>query len=411
MPALAAQPAAAAGPPALAELAEPSPPAAPRGFSVVRDPAAPLDLLLTWRPPADSSEVARYVVSIVSGGKAQMIVLPADQGSYRVTGGAGSQTATWRVRVGSRSADGVGGDAGWVIVWPAVPSAPSAIAGGRGQGDRTRIEVGWAPPLRAGWAPVDAYRVELVRLKDRSSQILETTATSAVFDGAAVADTHVVRVTALTELGGGAEARLMIGNQQPGSPRSFAASRSADDVKTVAFSWDPPTYAGIGPVTGYRLGWRRPGGRFHWDLELPADARSTSVAQHPADRRFWSLRAVNDRAASFRVRDVMVGKASDAPVEIAASATPPVAVSAYDRTVRVELAGAVPLSASRVSMSLEPQQGSRFRDAVDFPRDSRVAEIGDVPVGIYRVTVTAHLAAGPRILHAGDVTVGAGASS
>lgn len=383
-------------------------PAGPaRGLSVVRDAKDPMNLDLSWRPPASSGSSAldRYLVTVDTATSVKVSVLAASQTTLQVPGS--SWNASYKIKVSTRNTEGLGSDTGWTTVAPATASAPAKMSGSRSASDPTTATVSWAAPSRAGVSPVTAYDVTLRRVSDGATWTRTTTDTSSTWKGLDLSRTYTLTVQAVNGQGDGTPGVAVIGNDQPGTPGSVVALRDPQDPTRVRLSWAAPQYTGIGDLKGYQVGRRASAKEFwSWGPVLPADQLTATESVDIAKGQDFSIRAVNGSNASFRALGRHVASAGSATPVVPATPNVPVVIGAKGSVVTVNLLAGLAAGASSLDFKLEPQAATTFSDSASAPSDSRQLEFGAVPDGIYLVTVSSTTNGASTVLKTGLVTIG-----
>ena len=166
----------------------------------------------------------------------------------------------------------------------------------------TSVTVSWGAPARAGFTAVSGYSVSLKEVATGATKTVTVTGTKASFTGLPVARTYLVTVRAVNAQGEGTAGNLYIGNDQPAAPAKLVAVRDPQDPSQVRVSWEPPAYAGIGPITpGYQIGQATTvAAGFTWAPAMSATTFTTSI---PLDVK----RLVRQRAGGQQHRLLLPG--------------------------------------------------------------------------------------------------------
>jgi hypothetical protein len=163
-------------------------PGAPTGLRVGRTTTTPQTIRIAWTPVAAAHH---YDVRVHSGGAERVYTVLGDRVSFDLTS---DDHSDYRISVGARNADGVGGSTRQVLERSLVPGKVSRLDGAR-FGDCTSASVSWQ---RVGWHGYQlvrpdggvrpnslgaglAYRADLVRRWD--DRVLDTRTAAATWVG------------------------------------------------------------------------------------------------------------------------------------------------------------------------------------------------------------------------------------
>ena len=132
------------------------PPGAPRELIVT--PMGPSEILLSWKPPADTGEAAvtgyRIEVSVDDGSRWGVLVATVNATTYRHTGLYGGTTRRYRVSAVNSSGAGGPSEPEGATTDRGPPAAPRALRAAPGDAE---VTLSWDAPSSDGGSAIERY--------------------------------------------------------------------------------------------------------------------------------------------------------------------------------------------------------------------------------------------------------------
>ncbi len=362
------------------QAATPAAPTAPKGLSVTRDQADPNQLDISWKPVPG---VNNYMVRINDGSKDTNLIVDADKTSATFSG-AGNCTA-YRVSVSAVESQTSMGTTGVTFV-------PSLAPGGvtRAQGIRnnpgTAAELAWDAPRRSGSGPLTGYKVQVKQVSNGNVVRDELqTGTSLSLRGLDPDRMYSARVTAQNDFGNCVTSNVVLGNNRPSSPE-FTVARPPTQPSSATVSWKPVTWAGYGPVTGYRIGYKRINqSGYSWATASAGDRALTIPGLDPTVNWTFVMRAVNGDVDGLLSKPFTLNRSGYNPV----NAT--VAITGNSDTITVDFSSPVGSSSNYPTARIDIAKANGtngWSDRHSVTNQAGRATFDPVPCGTYAVIVT-----------------------
>lgn len=332
------------------------------------------------------------MVRVNDGTKDTNLVIPADQTStvYR---GAGDCTS-YRVSVSAVFSPDSMATTGTTFISSLGPGGITAASVTRNT-NGTRGSVDWAPPRSQGADQVRKYSVLVKQLSNgRVIHNAEQSQTTLALDDLDPERMYAAKVTALNSYGGCVTSTLLLGNQRPSNP-TFTVTRDVEQPASAVVRWQPSNWSGFGTLTGYRIGYKRPGGRgLTWET-VPASRRSVTIPElDPTVNWTFFLRAVNGDVNGVLGKPFVLSRSGYSPAD------PSVTVTGGSDTITVDFSEPVGSpSYSSVKVNVARANGtSGWSDRHQVTNRAGQVVFNPVPCGTYNVVVTGVGAASSRDL-------------
>lgn len=356
------------------------PPSAPKGLTVARDGAQPHDLNIAWKPVPG---IANYMVRVNDGGKDTNLIVPADQTSV-VFHGEGNCT-TYRVSVSAVADKDLMGTTGKTFVPSLAPGSVSDTQASR-SGSGTDAKVSWNEPRRPGAGPITGYDVQ-VRSVASGKVVHESTQKDTSF---AISDLdpermYTARITAGNEFGSCVTSKVVLGNEKATAP-DFTVVRPPAQPAAATVSWKPTKWSGYGPVTGYRIGYKRLSDKGYTWKEFDPDRKSATFEQlDPTVNWDFVMRTVNGKSAGLLSKPYRLYRSGYDPVNA------DIKIVGKDQTITVDFTEPVGSAANYpiARIDIAKANGTKgFSDRHSVTNQAGRATFDPVPCGTYEVVVT-----------------------
>lgn len=353
---------------------------APKGLTVQRDSKDLHTLDISWKPVPG---ISNYMVRVNDGAKDTNLIVPADKTSTTFKGEG--DCTTYRVAVSAVMSKDVMGTTGVTFVPSLGPGSVSAAKGTRNNAGTTAI-VSWNPPKRPGSGALTGYDVVVKQLS--SGKVIHNeaqTGTDLKLGDLDPKRMYSARITATNEFGGCITSTVLLGNERPASPE-FTVVRPPSQPAAATVTWTPVEWAGYGPLTGYRIGYKNIKDKGYTWLKADPRDRSVTIPQlDPTVNWTFVMRAVNGETNGLLSKPYTLMRSGYEPV----NAT--VDIKGSDDTITVDFSSPVGSSSNYPNARIEIAKANGTKgwsDKYSVTNQAGRATFNPVPCGTYTVVVT-----------------------
>ena len=357
-----------------------SAPPAPKGLTVVRDSGNVHNLKIDWKPVAG---INNYMVRVNDGTKDTNLIIPSDTTSATFQG-AGDCTS-YRVAVSAVVDQNTMGTTGVTFVQSLGPGSVSNAQGARNN-PGTGATVSWNAPSRPGATPVTGYKVQVKQVSN-GNVISNTTqaGTSMSLSDLNPERMYSVRVAAENSYGTCVTSNIVLGNDRAAAPK-FTVARPVNQPSWATVTWSPTKWAGYGPITGYKIGYKRVTDKgFTWVDAGPNATSKTVEGLDPTVNWTFVMRAVNGPVNGLLSKTFTLYRSGYEPIDAN------VTVTGTSDTIIVDFSAPVGSASNypTARIAIAKDNGTKgWSDKHTVTNQAGRATFNPVPCGTYEVVVT-----------------------
>lgn len=360
---------------------------APRGILVQRDAVTLTTLNVGWKPQAGTDHVR---VSVFDGQTDAVTIHPVDVTALTHVGSG--ECTRYRVRISAVAADGTSADAATVLVNSLAPGGLGGITSERADEGTTGV-ISWSAP--AWWGTGDEAGYEVRVTESSTGRVLADTTTtdeSITVTGIDPGRQYVAKVTPTNSYGGCFTSTQVLRAGRPSPPFGLTATRT-EVPSTIRLAWQPPTWAGYGSITHYRV--------YYGDayVNQQVDVTGTEVTLEgfnpEKDSKFqvvaYDGELRGEPSASFTL--LRFGAAGEREVD------PAVRITESDGFIRATIDGPVGSSTTYPDLFLDVSPAapnSTYTEHHQIANRANELTFDRVPCGVFTVTVSGQGEAGSK---------------
>jgi hypothetical protein len=355
-------------------------PPAPKGLTVVRDGSNPHSLKIDWKPVAG---INNYMVRVNDGTKDTNLIIPSDKTTATYEGSG--DCTSYRVAVSAVIDQNTMGTTGVTFVQSLGPGSVSHAKGSRNN-PGTGATVTWDAPSRPGAAPVTGYKVQVKQVSNGNVVSSGTqSAKSISLNGLDPERMYSVRIAAENSFGSCVTSNVVLGNNRPSAPE-FTVVRPVGQPSWATVTWRPTTWGGYGPVTGYKIGYKRINqSGYTWIDAGPSATSRTIEGLDPTVNWTFVMRAVNGPVNGLLSKTFTLFRSGYDPVNAN------VTISGTTDTIVVDFSAAVGSATNypTARIDIAKDNGTKgWSDRHSVTNQAGRATFSPVPCGTYEVVVT-----------------------
>ncbi len=355
-------------------------PPAPKGLTVVRDGSNPNVLKIDWKPVAG---INNYMVRVNDGSKDTNLIIPADKTTATYEG-SGNCTS-YRVAVSAVVDQNTMGTTGVTFVQSLGPGSVSQAKGTR-TNSGAGATVTWEAPTRPGATPVTGYKVQVKQVSN-GNVISNTTESgkSISLNNLDPERMYSVRIAAENSYGTCVTSNVVLGNNRASAPE-FSVARPVTQPSWATVTWSPTKWAGYGPVTGYKIGYKRVTDKgYTWVDAAPNATSKTIEGLDPTVNWTFVMRAVNGPVNGLLSKTFTLYRSGYDPVNAN------VTVTGTSDTIVVDFSAPVGSATNypTARIDIAKANGTKgWSDRHKVTNQAGRATFNPVPCGTYEVVVT-----------------------